>query len=565
MSQPTRTSSRPANTLDKPNLRVIPLGGLGEIGKNMTALEYGNDIIVLDFGSKFATDEEPGVDMIIPDTAYLEQNRHKIRGFVITHGHMDHIGAAGHLLAKIPAPVFGTLLTLEMVKKQIEEYHLPTKTQFRTLNPDTHERVQLGAFNIELVRVGHSIPDAAAIVIRTPAGTVIDTGDWRPEPDPIVGKPMDLERLREIADEGVTLLMGDSTNSQRIGTISPENLIGPSYDELFNRSSRRIIMSMFASNINRVQLVIDAAAKHNRKLAFTGRSMLANVELAVRLGYISVPPGLIVRAGDRVPEDQLVVLSTGSQGEQNSALQRMATGAHPTVKIKRGDTIILSSSPISGNEKAVNDLVDLLLREGATIFQHTTRDLDSHGPLHASGHAFHDDLADLIRLLKPIFHMPIHGHYAMQARHAEIAMENGIPADNVFVMNIGEVLEINGSHATKNGTVPSGSTYLDGSSTIDNKVITERLELGEEGMITVVITLGRDGRPIARPQIISRGLVHVDTNRRLMDDLQSAVTQVVRASRAGDVSVQVRDAVAQIISERLERNPVVLVHVASSN
>jgi ribonuclease J len=566
--QATQVKARQANQVTRePKLRVIPLGGLGEIGKNMTALEYENDIIILDLGSQFATEEQPGVDHVFPDITYLEQNKHKLRGIVITHGHMDHIGASGYVLPKLQAPIFGTQFTLAMLAKQIEEFKLQTQPQFRSMNPDTHERVQLGVFNIELVRVGHSIPDATAVVVRTPVGTLIDTGDWRFETDPVAGKPMDVDRLGEIAKEGVRILMGDSTNANRPGHTPEERQIGDTMDDLFKRANSRIIMSMFASNVNRVQLVIDTVAKHNRKLAITGRSMLANTELAVKLGLIKVPPGLLIRVQDSGNSDQAVVLCTGSQGEMNAALSRMATGDHPHLKIKPGDTVILSSSPIGGNIVSVGNMVDDLMREGAQVYQAGTQEVDGSGILHVSGHACHDDLADLIKLLKPEVLMPVHGTFAMQTRHAQIGLENGVDPKKIFVLSNGDTLELTAKEAKKGERVPAGIVLVDGSGIgdVETMVLRDRLALGSDGMVVVIATVDRKtGRLVTSPDIISRGFVHMKESEELIGRVRQEIRKAFerrdkqRGTDWAKFKLSLRDDVSDFLYAKTKRNPMVL-------
>jgi ribonuclease J len=568
--QATQVKPRQANrTSGEPKLRVMALGGLGEIGKNMTVLEYGDDIIVLDLGSKFADNNQPGVDHLIPDITYLEKNRHKLRGIVITHGHMDHIGAAGYLLPKLPAPIYGTRFTIAMLEKQIEEFKLQIQPKMVILDADKHERVQMGAFNIELVRVGHSIPDAAAIVVRTPVGTVIDTGDWRFEPDPVLGPPMDVNRLREIGDEGVLLLMGDSTNAARSGRTPNEKLIGPTFDDLFGRANGRIIVSTFASSVNRVQLIIDAADKAGRKLAFMGRSMLANVELAVKLGYIRVPSGMITRVqdGGSMSDDKMVILCTGSQGEINAALSRMATGDHPNVKIKSTDTVILTSSPIAGNIVPVTELVDQLMREGAKVFQASTQELDGSGMLHTSGHAFHDDICELIEIVRPKFLMPIHGTFAMQSRHAEAGVQNGVKKENIFIMDIGDTLELTADTAAKTERIPSGVVYVDGSGIgdVENLVLRDRLALGSDGMVVVIATVDKkSGRLLSSPDIISRGFVHMKESEELIGRLRQEIRKSFERrdkNRPPDwqrFKLQLRDEVADLLYHKTKRNPMVL-------
>lgn len=568
--QQTQVKSRQANQVTRePKVRVIPLGGLGEIGKNMMAIEYDQDMIIIDIGFAFPDDTQPGIDYIIPDTTYVEKNAHKLRGIIITHGHMDHIGAAGYVLPKFNVPIFGTRLSLAMVEKQIEEFKMQTAPDFRVVDPDRHEQVQLGVFNIELVRVTHSISDATAVIVRTPVGTLINTGDWRLDPDPVDGKLMDLHRFEEVGKEGVLLLMSDSTNTERVGRTPSEKLIEPTLNDLFSRSGGRIIISTFASSLTRVQLIINATHKANRKLAFIGRSMLANVELAVKLGYIKVPPGLITRVQDGVKgsDEGIVILSTGSQGEVNSALSRMSTGDHPHVKIKPGDTVILSSNPIPGNEKSVITSVDALMREGARVYLNSMRELDQFGLLHVSGHASWDDLTDLVKIVKPKYFMPIHGEFHMLVRHAELAVKAGVAASNSFVMDNGDVLEITPTSGRKANRVESGIVLIDGSGIgdVENLVLRDRLSLGHDGMVVVIATVDkRSGRLLTSPDIISRGFVHMKESEELIGRVRMEVRKSFERrdkSRPADWSrfkLELRDEVADFLYQKTKRNPMVL-------
>ncbi len=568
--QQTQVKERKANQVTRePKIRVIPLGGLGEVGKNMMAIEFDNDMIIVDIGFAFPDDSQPGIDYIIPDATYVEKNAHKLRGIVITHGHMDHIGAAGYILPKFNVPIFGTKLSLAMVEKQIEEFKMQTAPDFRVMDPDRHEQVQLGVFSIELVRVTHSISDATAVIIRTPIGTIINTGDWRLDPDPVDGKLMDVTRFEEVGKEGVLLLMSDSTNTERVGRTPSEKLIEPTLNDLFGRAGGRIIISTFASSLTRVQLIINATHKANRKLAFIGRSMLANVELAVKLGYIKVPPGLITRVQDgaKSKDDEIVILSTGSQGEINSALSRMSTGDHPHVKIKPGDTVILSSNPIPGNEKAVVASVDALMREGARVYLNSMRELDQFGLLHVSGHASWDDLTDLVRIVKPKYFMPIHGEFHMLVRHADLAVKAGVAASNAFVMDNGDVLEITPTSGRKAERVESGIVLIDGSGIgdVENLVLRDRLALGHDGMVVVIATVDRkSGRLLTSPDIISRGFVHMKESEDLIGRLRMEIRKSFERrdkTKPADWSrfkLQLRDEVADFLYQKTKRNPMVL-------
>ncbi len=550
-------------------LRIMPLGGLGEIGKNMTAIEYGNDIIIVDMGFGFPEDNQPGVDYIIPDVTYLERNKHKIRGIVITHGHMDHIGASGYMIPKFPVPIYGSRLSLGMVAKQIEEFKIQTP-QFVVLDPEKHERVQLGnSFNIELVRVTHTISDSTAVAIRTPVGVVVHTGDWRLDPDPLDGKQMDLDRFKALGDEGVLLLMSDSTNCDRVGRTPSERVVEPTITDLFGRADGRIIISTFSSSVTRVQLIINATHAAGRKLALVGRSMLSTIELCVKMGYLSVPQGLLIKVQDtaNLPANQVVILCTGSQGEENSALSRMSTGDHQHVKIKPGDTIIFSSSVIPGNEVPIVRLIDNLMREGARVYARATEALDGHGPLHVSGHASRDDAADLINLVKPQFYMPIHGEFHHLVRNAEVAIENGVKRENCFVMDNGDVLELTEKTAERAGRIPAGMVMVDGSGIgdVEGVVLRDRLALGGEGVFMVVATISRKtGRLISSPDIISRGFIYMKDNEELINKARGVVRSVFEQRNPNEpmdwskMKLKLRDEVGDLLYNQTKRNPMVL-------
>ena len=565
-----RADRGPANAVAprETKLRVMPLGGLGEIGKNMTAVEYGDDIVILDMGFGFPDANQPGVDYIIPDVTYLEQNRHKIRGIIITHGHMDHIGAAGYMIPKFPVPIYGSRLSLAFVAKQIEEFRITTP-QFIVLDPDKHERVQLGVFNIELVRVTHTIADSTAVVLRTPVGTIIDTGDWRPDPTPLDGVMMDLPRLAEIAEEGVLLLMSDSTSCDQAGHTVSERVVEPTIHDLFSRAENRIIVSSFSSSITRVQLMIDATAKSGRKLAHVGRSMLGKIELCVKLGYLKVPQGLLIKVQDagNLPGNQVVILCTGSQGEENSALVRMSTGDHPHVKIKPGDSIILSSSVIPGNEVSVVRLLDNLMREGANVFARSTELLKGHGPLHVGGHAKHEDSGDLVRLIHPKFYMPIHGEFHHLVYNADSAVENGVPRENCFVMDNGDVLELTANTCVRGERIPAGMVMVDGSGIgdVEGVVLRDRLALGGEGVFMVVATVSRKtGRLVSSPDIVSRGFIYMKDNEELINKARVAVRQVFEHRNPNEpldwakLKLKLRDEIGDLLYGYTKRTPMVL-------
>ncbi len=573
VQQSKKQSGRgPANQVtNAPKLKVMPLGGLGEIGKNMTAIEYGNEIIILDMGFAFPDANQPGVDYILPDVTYLEKNRHKVKAIIITHGHMDHIGASGYMIPKFPVPVYGSRLSLGMVAKQIEEFKIQTP-QYVVMDPDKHERVQIGAFNIELVRVTHTISDSTAIVLRTPVGIIIDTGDWRLDPSPLDGKMMDLARFKELGDEGVLLLMSDSTSCDKVGRGGSEKLVEPTIHDLFSRADGRIIISTFSSSVTRVQLIIEAAAKANRKLALVGRSMLSTIELCVKMGYLSVPQGLLIRAQDtgNYPDGQVVVLCTGSQGEENSALSRMSTGDHQNIKIKPSDSVIFSSSVIPGNEVAIVNLVDNLMREGASVYSRATESLRGHGPVHVGGHASRDDVADLVNLIRPKFFMPIHGEFHHLVYNSEVAVENGVPRENCFVMDNGDVLELTPTSAQKGARIPAGMVMVDGSGVgdVEGVVLRDRLALGGEGVFMIIATVSRKtGRLVSSPDIISRGFIYMKENEELINKARAEVRKAFEkrgssesASREdwAKFKLKLRDEVGDLLYNKTKRNPMVL-------
>jgi ribonuclease J len=550
-------------------LRIIPLGGLGEVGKNMMAIEYENDIIVIDMGFMFPTADQPGIDYVIPDVTYLEKNKHKIRGHILTHAHEDHMGGIPFILPKIPAPIYTARFSAGMVEKKLVEYHLQTQPQLRIMDPEKHEKVQLGVFKVELVRVTHSIPDACAVVIETPIGTIVHTGDWKLDMSPVDGKNFDIERFKQLGEQGVLLLMGDSTSCEKMGRTPSEKEVEPSFEDVFKRAKGRIIVSTFASQINRVQMIVDAAHKTNRKLAFTGRSMLANVELAVKMGYLHIPAGLIVRIQDiiRIPDKEIVVLSTGSQGEQNSALSRMASGDHPQIKIKPGDTVVMSSNPIPGNEKSVVASVDMLMREGSKVFQQSTRELDDCGLLHVSGHANREDLLDMLNWVKPKYFMPEHGEFHMLVRHAELAVRNGMPESNVFVLDNGDVLEITPTSAKKGERVPAGAIMIDGSGVgdVEGVVLRDRLAMAGDGIFVIVATVSRStGKLVTSPDIISRGFVYMKENEDLINKARMEVRHAFenRSTREpadwSKFKLKLRDTVADFLYSKTKRNPMVI-------
>ena len=558
-----------------PKIRIIPIGGLGEmgIGKNMMAIEYDNDIIIIDCGFLFPGADYPGINYITPDVTYLEENKNKIRAQIFTHGHLDHIGAYRHIADKIPAPVYGTKFTLGMVQKSMEEATSGYTPEYHIMDPEAHERIQIGDnFNIELVRVDHSIPDCTAVVIRTPLGVLIDTGDWRFEEKPVDGKKFDMDRLTEIASkEGILMLMNESTNCESAGThLFTELDIQDSMGQVMDKfPSSRLIVSCFSSQIFRMQLILDEAKQHDRKVAFAGYSIIQNLEVALRTGTIKVPKDVVVKMEDiiKLPDGKVTIVCTGSQGEFNAVLNRMASGSHKFIKIKGTDVIVFSSNPIPGNEKYVTRTVDGLMREGSDVIQNGKTHLTGIGPLHLSGHAYYDDHVKLIGALNPKYYMPIHGEFHMLVHNAEIAEKMvGIKHDNIFVCDSGDVIEITADGARKNGRVQVGGIMYDDSGAIVSEVVLkDRIHMATEGMFVVVLTIQRgSGRLLTSPDIISRGFIYLRDSEELMGMIRQYLKQKVARSFSGkhvDLDVikkELKDEITHILYDQTRRTPIVI-------
>ncbi len=559
-----------------PRLRVIPIGGLGEmgIGKNMMAIEYDNDIIIIDMGFLFPGSDYPGINYIVPDISYLLENKHKIRAVVFTHGHLDHIGAVRHLLHQLPpVPVYGSKFTLAMVEKNMEESTDEYRPEYHIMDPESHEQVFIGDhFSIELVRVNHSIPDATAVVVRTPEGVVVDTGDWRFEENPVDGVKFDLERLTEIATkEGITLLMNESTNCESEGTHNHgEFEIQESMGQIMDKyPNSRLIISAFSSQIHRMQIILNEAKKHGRKVAFAGYSMIQNVEVALRTGTIQVPKDVIVKMEDivKLPDSKVTIICTGSQGEFSAVLNRMANGSHKFIKIKNSDQIVFSSNPIPGNEKYVTRTVDGLMREGSGVIQNGKTHLTGIGPLHLSGHGYYDDHVKLINALNPKFYLPIHGEFHMLVHNADLAQkEAGIPRENIFVADSGDVIEIAQGQARKAGRVPVGGVMYDDSGAIVSEVVLkDRIHMASEGMFVVVLTVQKGtGRLMTSPDIISRGFIYLRDSEELMGVIRQYLKQKVARTFNGrkvDLDVvkkEIKDELTHVLYDQTRRTPIVI-------
>jgi len=558
-----------------PRIKIMPIGGLGEmgIGKNMMAIEYDNDIIVIDCGFLFPGADYPGINYITPDVTYLEENKSKIRAIIFTHGHLDHIGAFRHIAAKIPAPVYGTKFTLGMIQRTLEESMDDYEPQYNEINPDTHERVQIGdSFNIEFVRVDHSIPDCASIIIRTPLGIIVHSGDWRFEKDPVDGKKFDIERLTEVSSkEGILLLMNESTNCESDGTHTHSEFdIQESMGQVMVKyPNSRLILSCFSSQIHRMQIILDEAKKHDRKVAFAGYSMIQNLEVALRTGTIKVPKDVVVKMEDivKMPDSKVTIVCTGSQGEFNAVLNRMASGSHKFIKIKNSDVIVFSSNPIPGNEKFVTRTVDGLMREGSDVIQNGKTHLTGIGPLHLSGHAYHDDHVNYINALNPKFYMPIHGEFHMLAHNAEIAeKEAGIKRANIFVCDSGDILEVSAEGAKKAGRFPVGGImYDDNGAIVSEVVLKDRMHMASEGMFIVVLTVQRgSGRLLTSPDIISRGFIYLRDSEELMGLIRQYLKQKVARTFTGKhvdldaIKKELKEEITHILYDQTRRTPIVI-------
>ena len=558
-----------------PVLKVMPIGGLGEmgIGKNMMAIEYDEEIIVIDMGFLFPGADYPGINYITPDITYLEENKHKIRGHIFTHGHLDHIGSFRHFIHRIPAPVYASKFTVGMLKRTMDEATSGYEPVYNELDPESHERVQLGDnFSVELVRVNHSIPDATAVVIRTPLGVLVDSGDWRFEDDPVDGKKFDLERLTEIATkEGILMFMNESTNCESEGTHGHGEFdIQRSMGEVMEKyPNSRLILSCFSSQIHRMQVILEEAKKHDRKVAFAGYSMIQNLEVALRAGTIKIPKDVVVKMEDivKMPDGKVTIVCTGSQGEFNAVLNRMASGAHKFIKIKNSDVVVFSSNPIPGNEKYVVRTVDGLMREGSAVIQNGKTHLTGVGPLHLSGHGYYDDHVKLISALNPKYYLPIHGEFHMLVHNAELAeKECAIPRDNIFVCDSGDVIEITPNGAKKSGRIPVGGIMYDDSGAIVSEVVLkDRIHMATEGMFVVVLTVQRgSGRLMTSPDIISRGFIYLRDSEELMGTIRQYLKQKVARSFGGkkiDLDVikkELKDEITHILYDQTRRTPIVI-------
>jgi ribonuclease J len=543
--------------------RIIPLGGLGEVGKNMTAYEANDSIVIVDAGLAFPRDEHLGVDLVLPDFAYLREREHMIRGVILTHGHEDHVGSLPYLMREVKIPVvIATRLTLGLVKSKLDEHGLLREADLREVSP-YDEPFDLGPFRIEFIRMAHSIPDAVAVVLETPGGRVVHTGDYKIDHTPVDGQRTDVGKLAEVGNRGVDLLLGDSTNAERAGVTQSERVVGEAFRQIFPQRTGKILISSFASNVHRMQQACDVAVDCGRKVAFVGRSMRKNANIARNLGYMSVPDDMVLRPNElsELPRHQQLILCTGSQGEPMSAMTRIAYNDHPGVHVEPGDTVIISAKPIPGNELRVHDAINRLAKSGAEVLH------EDNAPVHVSGHGRAEELRTIISLLRPKAVMPVHGEFRMLAAHAQLAREGGIPEEGIILAENGSVIELSERGARIVDQVPAGMTFVDGLGVGDvhDVALRDRRRLSEDGILIVVATLaGANGRGglTAAPELIARGFG--DGADALLEELRVEAGQVLEKLLADDVTEikllqeHVHDALGGLIYHRTQRRPMIL-------
>ena len=557
----TRSRTSPKFEFKRNNLKIIPLGGLDEIGKNITVFEYENEIVIVDCGLEFPEDDMLGVDLVIPDVTYLEKNKDKIKGMVITHGHEDHIGAIPYILKQINIPIYATKLTVGLIKNKLEEHKLLSSTKLTTV--EQGQTVNFGNIKVEFIRSNHSIPDSVMLAIHTPIGVILHTGDFKVDFTPIDDKIMDLGRIAELGNKGVIALMSDSTNSERKGYTMSESTVGEVFDRLFQNNKKRIVVATFASNVHRVQQIVNAAKENNRKIAVCGRSMLNMIETARELGYIDAPNNMFIDIDmiKNYTDEQLVIITTGSQGETMSALTRMAAGEHKKVVITPNDMVIISATPIPGNEKLVSNVINDLMQIGAEVIYSALE------AIHVSGHACQEEQKLIISLAKPKFFIPVHGEYRQLKAHAETARKMGIPTENIFILENGRTLEINNKEAKITASVPCGKILVDGLGVGDvgNIVLRDRQHLSQDGLIVIVMTMDSStGEIISGPDVVSRGFVYVRESETLMDDVKKVIKQEVRTFEEegirdwSTIKSTLKDDLRDYIFQRTKRNPMIL-------
>ena len=557
-----KTTKKHENIFKKPKLKIIPLGGLHEVGKNITVFEYDDEIIVVDCGLSFPEDDMLGVDLVIPDITYLKRNEEKIKGLIITHGHEDHIGSVPYLLKQIDIPVYAPKLAMGLIRNKLEEHRILRSSTL--IEVTQGQKIKFGKyFEVEFIRSTHSIPDSVMLAIKTPVGTILHTGDFKVDYTPIDGKIMDLGRIAELGNEGILALMSDSTNAERKGFTMSESSIGPVFDELFDGCTKRIVVATFASNVHRVQQIVSSAVKYHRKIAICGRSMINMITTAKELGYIDCPDDIFIDIDtmSTYNDEQLVIITTGSQGETMSALTRMAAGDHRKVKITPNDLVIISANPIPGNEKSVSKVIDDLMQIGAEVVYSALADV------HVSGHACQEEQKLIFALSKPKFFIPVHGEYRQLRAHAETAQMMGIPAKNIVMMENGRVVELDENEIKLGGMVPNGRVLVDGLGVGDvgNIVLRDRQHLSQDGLIVIVLTMDSStGEVVAGPDVISRGFVYVRESENLMDDVKNVVRHEIRKCEEkgirdwATIKSTVRENLRDYIFTKTKRNPMII-------
>ncbi|MBQ6358794.1 MAG: ribonuclease J [Clostridia bacterium] len=537
-------------------LKLIPLGGLGEIGKNMTLLEYGEDIVVIDCGLAFPDDDMPGIDVVIPDMTYLEENREKLKGFVITHGHEDHIGAVPYALQKFAVPVYGTDLTVALMDHKLKEMHV--SGDLHVVKPG--DTVELGCFKVEFIKTSHSIPGAVALAITTPLGVILHTGDFKIDLTPLDGQPIDINRLAYYGSKGVLCLLSDSTNVERAGYTQSEREIGKTFEHYFEVAKGRVIVASFASNVYRLQQVADVAIEHDRVICFAGKSMEQIVAYSQELGYMTIPQDRIVKVDDlkSYADDKVCIITTGSQGEPMSGLYRMANASHK-INIGYGDTVIISASAIPGNETAVGRVIDGLFEKGAYVVY------DRMADVHVSGHACREELKMMLHIVKPKYFIPVHGEFRHLMTHARLALDMGVPEENIFLLENGSAVSFTRKAAARAGEVPAGAVRVDGSASIEDAVIRDRRELDSQGLVVAVISLDKEtGKQTAPVEMISRGFVYMKESDELMGEAAEAIASEVQRfetegkANYGEIKAAVKTRLRTFFKSRTKRTPMIL-------
>lgn len=561
----TRVQSAPPRLGSKPSLKVIPLGGIEEVGENMTVLEYGDDIIVVDMGLGFPDETMPGIDYIIPNTKYLEDNKKRIKAVIITHGHLDHIGAIPYIMPKIgDPPIYTMKLTGELIKKRLEEFNLLGRSQIHELNKD--DILTLGNFRIRFFRINHNIPDGVGLAINTPAGLLVYATDWKFDHTPVDGRASEFDKLAMYGQEGVALLMSDSTNAEKPGYSVSERTLGDTIDRIMQDAQGRVIFATFSTLISRIQQVINAAHKTNRKLVVTGRSMVNNIEICLATNYITLPSkGMIIKMeqANKLPDNQVIILTTGSQGEEGAALARIARSEHKTIQIKKGDTCVVSANPIPGNERSVSSVLSNLARLGAKVLYNKMLDI------HTSGHAHQEDLKLMIGLTKPRNFMPIHGEHHMLVAHSNLAQSVGIPENNIFTMDNGQMLELSETGVKiKAAEIPTGYVFVDGLGVGDvgEVVLRDRQVMAKDGMFVIIMTIERNtGKLNQAPDILSRGFIYMKGSEDLIKEVKHEVRKIVENKGKPQrdpnwtlIRSEVRDQIGEFLFQRTERRPMIL-------